>query len=918
MEKKWITHTPMMRQWSQMKTDLGEDVILFCRIGDFYELFYEDAEIGARELDIALTSRKIGNSAHPLAGVPVRSIDSYVSRLVSKGYKVAIADQLEDPKAVKGVVKRGITRIVTRGTIVDESLLNAGKNNYIASILEVKSRSGKEFGLAVADLSVGDFFVKEFKGPDAETLLKYALDITSPVEFVYPDQMEDRIKVYLNDDIKSEYTLTARPDFWFDPVEATEVLWTHFNVSSLKGYGIEDQSIAARVAGALLRYLKETQMRPISNITKMQILNLSNVMMLDKNVLRSLEVFENTLDRSEVGTLVELMDNTATAMGSRLLRRWLAAPLVDPKEILKRWSIVEKLLESEIEQHSLRSILQSIHDIERIATRISLKLVRPAELIKLKESLSFLPQITAILDEIRTNPGINDLLENFDTLEDIHEFLSKWIYPEPAASPSDGSVIAFGVNSRLDELRKILEEGERWVKRYEEEQISKTGITSLKVKQNRQLGYYIEVTRKNTSKVPSHYVSRQAMVNAVRYVTDELKQWESNILNAEIEIVELENELYSMVLENLGKHFERIHETGQKLAYIDCLSNFAYLASTNNYSKPELVDGTSLLLQGGRHPVIESFQNSQAYVPNDVRLDKINNQLLIITGPNYSGKSSLLRMVALNIIMAQTGSFVPASNMKLGIFDRIFTRIGASDNLIAGQSTFMVEMLDAANFVNNSTNRSLIIADEIGRGTSTYDGLAIAWAIAEYLHNSEKKPLTMIATHYHQLSELEGYLERAKNYHFQISFDGERPIFNHKLFRGSSDKSFGVEVAKLAGLPLDLIVRARFILSILESQASTIEIEQIDTSVANKIKVATELEEQQASLASWIDADPPSQPKKKESSQKRKEKKTTVLQLTPNQLEVIETIKGISIENLTPIRALQLMEELKNLLMRDE
>lgn len=915
MEKKWITHTPMMKQWIKMKTELGEDVILFCRIGDFYELFYDDAVIGAKELDIALTARKIGDTQHPLAGVPVRSVDSYVSRLVSKGYKVAIADQLEDPKAVKGVVKRGVTRIVTQGTIVDDSLLSAGKNNYIASLVKVSSKGNSvEYGLAIADLSVGEFYVKEFKGEDSKTLLKYSLDVTAPVEFIFPEGLEEDIKKLIVDESGRRVTLTERPSFWFEPQEATEVLHEHFEVRSLKGFGIADSSLSAAAAGALIRYLMETQMRKISNITKIQILNLNNVMMLDKSVIRSLEIFENTYDHTETGTLVSLLDETKTPMGGRMLRRWLAAPLVDPNEIEKRWRILSTLYEEEIEQNNLRAALESIHDIERIATRISLELAKPSELIKLKESLEKLPSVIEPLRNLVSTEEIGKIIAEFDQLEDVLEYLTKWIHPEPASSPIDGAVIADGVNSRLDELRKVLREGERWVENYQQEQIQLTGITSLKIKQNRQLGYYIEVTRKNADKVPENYVSRQAMVNAIRYVTDELKEWESNILNAEVEIAELETQLYQLVLENLAKHFERIHQTAQQIAFLDCLSTFAEISLRNGYVQPKLVEEQSLIIKGGRHPVIESFQSMQEYVPNDVKLDKERQQILVITGPNYSGKSSLLRMVAINVILAQIGCFVPANEMKLSVHDRIFTRIGASDNLIAGQSTFMVEMLDAANFINNSTERSLIIADEIGRGTSTYDGLAIAWAIAEYLHNCEQKPLTMIATHYHQLSELEGFLDRVKNFHFKISFDGERPIFNHKLFRGSSDKSFGVEVAKLAGLPLDIIIRARFILKLLESQSASIEIEELTPSVASKIRQATEMEKQQASLADWfgdeVEVVTTSKQKPKMPSSTTKK---SPFQMRPEELEVIQTLKSLSIENLTPIKAFQILQDLKTL-----
>ncbi len=905
MDRKNLT-SPMMRQWVRMKEEIGNDVILFCRVGDFYELFFEDAEVGARELDITLTSRKIRDTAHPLAGVPVRSVDLYVGKLVNKGYKVAIADQLEDPKAVKGVVERGITRIVTKGTLTEDSLLTEN-NNYIASIL----RDRKTYGLALADLSCGEFYARNFTTTEEIKEMRFILDTMQPVEVIFPESERNSLIELWGKEIEHE-TVSPLPEFWFDPQEAEEVLEEHFGVKSMKGFGLSDQSLGVCAAGALLRYLQDTQKRKVSNITKIQILESKNSMLLDRGVIRSLELFNNTVDNSEEGSLFKLLNQTVTPMGTRELKKWIGTPLTSVDTINRRLDTVDRFISSELAANHIRGEMEHISDIERLGTRISLGVSKPSEIIRLLNSLMVIPSIRASLEQIQNEATIPiPFLEKIKDCQDIVDFIQKMILSEPAVSVADGDVIAPGVNERLDELRELLKEGERWIERFIEREKQRTGITSLKVKQNRHLGYFIEVTKSNTSKVPDTYITKQSMVNVVRYISDELKDWEYNILNAEIEIKQIEQSLYENFLKDLSKHVDRLQDVSKGIAELDVLLAFTFISISNEYTRPTINDGFRLEFSGIRHPVIESFLGE--YVPNDVLLDKEEQRLLIITGPNFSGKSSLLRSVALNVIMAQIGCFIPCSAATIGIVDRIFTRIGASDNLIAGQSTFMVEMLDAANLVNNSTTRSLIIADELGRGTSTYDGLAIAWAIAEHLHNSEAKPLTMIATHFHQLAELEGFLESAKNFHFKIGFDGEKPLFDHRIFPGSSDKSFGVEVAKLAGLPTEIILRARFILSLLESKSSSINEEE---KISKKVSGSDEVERVFGTIDDWFSDDfDPEETKNKLSQMKPMKKMVDPKPVfTPEETEVLSTLRNLTVNAITPIKAIEILEYLTSLL----
>lgn len=902
----------MMKQWHQMKEEIGKDTILFCRVGDFYELFYEDAVIGAKELDITLTARKIRDTEHPLAGVPFRSVEGYIGRLVKKGYKVAVADQLEDPKATKGVVQRGVTRIVTRGTLLDDSILDVNQNNYIASVCQRKIGKTTEIGFSLADLSCGEFYAKSYRKSEGLKELSLTIDATSPVEYVYPDFGEEMLEQITGKTMGENETLSPRPEYWFDVGEAKQILHTHFGVKSLNGFGIEDSEIAVGAAGALLRYLDETQKQKAANITKIQLLDSSDRMMLDRSVIRSLELLENNINNKEEGTLFSMLHHTVTPMGARLLRKWIVAPLTNIDHINQRLQAVQTLINDEISYNQLHSELNRIGDLERLTTKISLRSAKPPEIIRLAQGLEKIPEIHKQLDQLEAFDSAfpTSLKANISACDDITGLIRKTLQNNPTGL-GDGEVIAEGVNERLDELRRVLREGEKWVERFIAREIQKTGINSLKVKQNRQLGYYIEVTKSNLNKVPEHYTKRQAMVNVSRYITQELKDWEGKILNAEIEITELEQQLYNALLEELSTHTQRLQNTSKGIAELDCLSTFAYVSLKNNYTRPILSHEKGLNIEGVRHPIIEEFKKDIPYTPNDVFMEEQGNQILIITGPNFSGKSSLLRAVALATILAQIGCFVPSTTYTCGIIDRIFTRIGASDNLIAGQSTFMVEMMDAANLVNNSTKNSLIIADELGRGTSTYDGLAIAWSISEYLHESPNRPFTIIATHFHQLAELEGLLPRVKNYHFNILFDGKnRPIFDHKLFSGSSDKSFGVEVAKLAGLPKEVILRARFLLTVLEAQSASITAEEEET-ISSKVKKAEKIAEDQMTLNAWLNS---TEAEPRQVVSVKKKIKTAGPVLKAEESEILSTLRSLDINHVSPLQAFEILQNLTKLL----
>jgi DNA mismatch repair protein MutS len=889
--------TPMMAQWFEIKKSLNKEIV-FCRVGDFYELFYDDAEIASKALDIQLTKRKIGKTTYPMAGVPHRSLDNYVARLVNQGFKVAIIDQLEDAKQSKGkkTIKRGLTRIVTRGTVTEESMLTPGKNNYLAALSVKKSGKRWEIGLAVCDLSTGDFRAGSFNQNQKNELLR-AYTKYAPVEVIYELDIESPSQTF-DLSFENDEMLTGQPQHWFEKSFALKIIYAQFNVNTVQGFGLTEESQGAISAGALLKYLQETQFTHFPHISLIRSLDIDDTMTLDVTAVKGLELFNNTQDQTIHATLLQLMDETITPMGGRLLRHWMANPLANLSQINQRLASVVLFIDDPLLKHSIRSTLSEIGDIERLITRISLMTARPDELIKLASSLEKIPLIKDSLLPLEKHFP-NNLIHSIDPCIDIVTLIRKTIYDEPSSSIGDGNVIRNGFNNELDHLRKVSDEGKDWIESFIQKEKQRTKLESLKIKSNNVFGYFIEISKRELERVPSNYIRKQAMVNVSRYFCEELKNWETDVLEAEMKIQELEVTLFRSIMKQLTQFIDPLQITSHAIAQLDCLSSYAYLAERRNYCKPSFNEGKSLIIEGLRHPVIEALNQSQEYVPNDLILDYEKQRVIIITGPNFSGKSSLLRATALLVIMAQMGSFVPAIQVEMGTIDRIFTRIGASDNLVAGQSTFLLEMVDAANLVNNSTDRSLIIADEIGRGTSTYDGLAIAWSITEYLHNSNTPPKTLISTHYHQLAELEDLLDACKNYQFIIKFDGDKPIFNHKLARGSSDKSFGVEVAKLSGLPIHIINRAKQILEILEKKAAKVTDKESNLRLVDLISAV----DGQTSLDNWF-VDPSAQ-------RPLKVKGPAQIKASVEEHPIIKELIDLDVDSLTPVDALNILAQFK-------
>ena len=812
--------TPLMEQYFSIKNKYQDEIVLF-QLGDFYEAFFEDAELISKELNIVLTSR----SGSPLAGIPVKSLDQYVSKLVKKGYRIAIADQLEDASQAKGLVERGVVRVVTKGTLFEDDLLDSKLNNYIAALhLTKKGRKELIVGLAIADLSTGEFSLTEFT--DELSLNKTITELKKylPSEIIFPRESEDRVSLYKKiefDDFKPSPLITTVENFWFTKELATQFLRKAFDVSSLDGFGISEFPEGIGSAGALMRYLSETQVKQsLDNFTKIGPLKRDGMMYLDSSSIISLELIRNIWENTSEGTLLEAFDHSLTPMGSRLIRQWLLHPLTEKERIDQRLNAVETLKLNVIPHQEMRTSLDQITDLQRLISRIAMEKSRPMELIALNLSLKQVPKLKKHLEKL-DDILITNLISTLHSLPEICELISQAINPTPNI-PGSGEVIKKEFNEKLDYWHDILSTSNLWLEEYEEEECQKNDIPNLKVRNNKAIGFYIEVTKSHYSKVPENYELKKHLKNAKRYTTTELQQREQEFLRAEDEIRTLELEIYSQIVRKIGTKIKEIQETAEAIGQLDCLSCFAHIAETRNYCRPEITDSLTINIKQGRHPVIERIMVPEPFIPNDTILNE-EERILIITGPNMGGKTTLLRQVALITIMAQMGSFVPAQSAEIGIVDRIFTRVGAFDNQIKQQSTFFIEMTEAANLLNNATERSLVILDEVGRGTSTYDGLSIAWGTVEYLHDINKSR-TLFATHYHSLSDLELTLPAIKNYHFDILVeDSERLIFDRRLKEHSTDKSFGIQVAKLAGVPQEVISRASEILKLLDSQVETID-----------------------------------------------------------------------------------------------
>ena len=859
--------TPMMQQWQDIKKEY-KDYILFFRAGDFYECFNEDAKIASEVLNITLTSRTLGEKKFPLAGVPYHAVDAYIAKMVENGYRIAIVEQLEDPKVAKKVVKRGVVQLVTRGTITLPESLSKGFNNYLVAITRIENI----LGLAALDLSTGEFLVTDFESDENYNLLELELARLNPSEILVEESFWKKLHIYHNN---QKTTITHREDYYFDIEQGRQDICNLLNVLGLDGFGVGEYNPSIGAAGSILRYIKETQLREqFPNITKISRIESQEFMSLDSNTIRNLELVENLRDRTEYGTLRQILDNTKTPNGSRLLTSWIVRPSLNLKVIKTRLDATEVFFKESIAREEIRSILSKMSDIERIIGRICLGRSRPRDLIALKNSLELIPEIRSLLAEFKTNL-IKEIRKNLDPVDDVIKTISLGIEDEVPSSLKDGNVIRDGYNDELDELRKIQRSGKSFLTSLEAREKVRTGIKNLKVRFNKVFGYYIEVPKASTNKVPTEYERKQTLVNAERYITPELKEYEEKILNAEEKILALEEDLFSKILVEISLHATKIQQDAYYSAVLDIVSTFSQNAVYYNYSKPEITEESIIDIKDGRHPVVERLLTHTSFIPNDTLIKKDSDRILIITGPNMGGKSTLLRQVALIVLMTQMGCFVPASFAKIGLTDRIFTRIGAHDVLVEHRSTFMVEMYECANILNNATERSLVILDEVGRGTSTYDGVAIALSITEFLHNNigEIGPRTLFATHYHELIDLEERLLNVKNYHVSIkNIDGEIH-FLYKLKEGGISESFGIHVASLAGLPKKVIDRANDALSLLHKQ--------IDIKESSALVKSEKL---------------PIKPEDKD--------------LASEQNEIVSDISELDVEEIAPIEALNILNKL--------
>jgi DNA mismatch repair protein MutS len=797
-----IRLTPAMQQYMRIKNQYPDCIVMF-RMGDFYEMFFEDAKTAANELDIVLTSRGKGDTKAPLAGIPYHSIEPYLAKLVKKGYKVAICEQMEDPRFAKGIVKRDLVRIITPGTLIDSIMLEEKSNNYIMSLFKEKEC----IGIALADISTGEFLTTQFNSLEQ---LRNEITRFSPSEIIFPMSLEKSdfiLKLKDNNLILNSYD---DRHFWRE--KCNETLKEHFNVLSLDGFGLNEKKLSINASGALISYLKETQKTSLAYINNIKLFNTENFMCLDSSTIRNLELVRNIRDNSSRGTLLSILDNTITVMGSRLLKKWLLQPLLDIENINERLDCVEELTTNVLLREELKEKLKNIQDLERLISRIMYGNSNARDLILLKNSLKIIPFIKDLLKDVKSRKlrQINKINEQ----KEVVELIEKAILEEPSAVLNEGNLIKKGYNEELDKLQELIRKGKNWIIELEEKERRRTGIKSLKIKYNKVFGYFIEVTKSNLHLVPSDYIRKQTQVNSERFITDDLKKQEELVLNAEEKIINLEYKLFQDVIKRVSEKTVEIQNIARNIAELDCLLNFSIIAIDNNYKRPLLKYDNNIFLKDSRHPVLEKIE--QNYVPNDIVINE-ENRTLIITGPNMAGKSSIMRQVALIVLMAQIGSFVPVTHASIGIVDRIFTRVGAFDDIYSGQSTFMVEMSETANILNNATENSLIILDEIGRGTSTYDGISIAWAVAEYIHNNIKARI-MFATHYHQLNKLAENHNGIKNLNVAVNESEDKIIFLHKLVEGGTDKSYGIQVAKLAGLPKEVIERSKVIMNRLEME----------------------------------------------------------------------------------------------------
>ena len=802
---KEIKLTPMVQQYNRVKAQHPNEIVMF-RMGDFYEMFNEDAKTAAEVLQIALTKRADGM---PLAGVPYHAVNAYLKKFTDAGFKVAICDQVEDARKAKGLVRREVTRVITPGTVVEAAILEDKRNNFLVSVHRTRTKCA----VAAADLSTGRFEITEFNSSQGSQELLSELWRLRPSEVLIAESLSDEFRSYFNAQFQPPVTVLS--DSHFRESEARRLLCEQFQVQGLAGFGADELSAALSAAGAVVQYLRETQRMALGHFKALKVYAPSDYMIVDQTTQRSLELAE-AVHGGKDGTLLSIIDHTRTSMGGRLLRQWLLQPLKSIEAIGARQEAIAELVDDFALRDGLSKILRTISDIERIVSRVSVGAANGRDLVALRQSLEQLPQLVQLLSNARA-PRLRELIDKIDPVPELRKYLQQLLIDSPPVTLREGGLIRDGADKQVDELRAITRDSKSWINQLRQDEIEKTGIQKLKIGFNRVFGYYIEVSKAHSDQVPEHYIRKQTLVNAERFITPELKEKEDVILNAEEKLHDLEFALFEQVRERVREHTAQLQQLAKRLAEIDCLFSMAEAALAGGYVRPEMNDDGRLEIADGRHPVLEAIQRDPPFVPNHAFLNGEDHQILLITGPNMAGKSTYIRQVALIALLAHTGSFVPARSASICLTDRIFTRIGAMDHLTKGQSTFLVEMAETANILNNATNRSLVILDEIGRGTSTYDGLSIAWAVIEQLHNQKGRcPKTLFATHYHELIALEEHLKRVKNYNVAVLEERDRVIFLYKIERGATDRSYGIYAAQLAGVPQQVVERARSILQDLE------------------------------------------------------------------------------------------------------
>ena len=871
-------YTPMMQHYLKTHEEY-KDCILFYRLGDFYEMFFDDAKVVSKELERTFTGQSCGAEERaPMCGIPYHAAETYLTRLVKKGYKVAICEQVEDPKLAKGMVKREVTRVVTPGTTLNAQALDETKNNYIMCIAYI----GDHYGISSADITTGDYYVTEV---DSERKLLDEVNKYQPTEIICNeafyisgidiDDMKNRMGIVI-------YSLDA---WYFSDETAQMTLKDHFKVRDLEGLGLADYDSGVVAAGALLKYLYETQKTTLSNLVAIHPYTTGKFMIIDSSTRRNLELVETLREKQKRGSLLWVLDKTRTAMGARTLRSFVEQPLIERTEIEERYDAIDEFNTNAITREEIREYLNPVYDLERLITRVTYQTANPRDLIAFRNSIHMLPPIKTLMSDFQS-PLLKRLYEQLDTLDELYELIERSITEEPPLTLHDGGILKEGYNEEVDRLRKAKTDGKSWLADLEAKEREKTGIKNLKIKYNKVFGYYLEVTNSFKDMVPDYFTRKQTLANAERFITPELKELEDVILGAEDKLIVLEYELFREVRQKVADEVVRIQKTAKAVAQIDVFASLATVAEQNNYCRPKLNEKGLIDIKDGRHPVVERMIQNEMFVANDTYLDNGSNRVSIITGPNMAGKSTYMRQSALIVLMAQIGSFVPAKSAKIGIVDRIFTRVGASDDLASGQSTFMVEMSEVANILRNATSNSLLILDEIGRGTSTFDGLSIAWAVVEHISNPRLLGAkTLFATHYHELTELEGKLNSVNNYCIAVKEKGDDIVFLRKIVKGGADKSYGIQVAKLAGVPDNVIERAKEIVEELSNNDITEIVQNISAEGSSKRSKPKldEVDLEQISLLDTMDND-----------------------------TILNELKELDLGQMTPIEAMNKLYELQN------